>query len=129
MEVRRAVGRTDLEITLPGSLVIVEAKRGWLLPATGQLASYAPRIQAHGGGVLVTLSQASEALARSVLPSEVDGIPVVHLPWRSVLAELRSIRRSTRTDPPNAVVRDVLSSPHCSARHRQGRSTRHAPMN
>src|SRR3954467_9701536 len=38
LEVRGEVGRTDLEIAVPGALVVVEAKRGWLLPSTGQLA-------------------------------------------------------------------------------------------
>lgn len=92
MEVRGAAGRTDLEIALPGALIVLEAKRDWLLPGTAQLASYTPRIHAHGGGVLVTLSQATESLAAHVLPVEVDGVPVVHLSWRSILDDLASLR-------------------------------------
>jgi hypothetical protein len=92
LEVRGAQGRTDLEVSLPGNLVVVEAKRAWQLPAIGQLEKYAGRVHAWGGGVLVTLSQASQALARVQLPAQIDGIPVVHLPWRDVLTDLGAIK-------------------------------------
>lgn len=42
VEVRGDGGRTDLEIRLPDGLLMVKAKRDWLLPTTGQLADYAP---------------------------------------------------------------------------------------
>jgi hypothetical protein len=76
VEVRGAVGRTDLEVTIPGAMLVFEAKRGWLLPSSAQLASYAPRVRARGGGALITLSQASHALARTQLPADVDGVPI-----------------------------------------------------
>ncbi len=44
LEVRGEVGRTDLQITLPEVLLIVEAKRDWLLPTVAQLRAYAPRV-------------------------------------------------------------------------------------
>ncbi|MGW1347033.1 hypothetical protein ACWCOV_38685 [Kribbella sp. NPDC002412] len=96
LEVRDEVGRTDLEVAVPGAVLVFEAKRGWLLPSVAQLASYAPRVRAHGGGTLVTLSQASEALARTQLPPEIDGLPVVHLPWRHVLADIAAVRSTCR---------------------------------
>jgi len=96
LEVRGDVGRTDLELTFPGAAVIIEAKRGWLLPSFEQLASYAPRISARGGGALVTLSQASHALAATQLPAQVDGVPVLHLPWRDVLDKVDESRRLER---------------------------------
>lgn len=96
LEVRGDVGRTDLQIELPDALLIMEAKRGWLLPTTRQLTAYAPRVRQHGGGALVTLSQASAALARVQLPAHVDGVPVVHLSWRDVLADIAELAPERR---------------------------------
>ena len=96
LEVRGAVGRTDLEIIVPGAMLVFEAKRGWLLPSTAQLSGYAPRVRARGGGALITLSQASGALARTQLPAEVDGVPILHLPWREVLADVDAVRSTSR---------------------------------
>lgn len=95
MEERDKKGRTDLEIRLADALVICEAKRGWLLPTTTQLSQYAGRVRRRGGGALVTLSQASHALAAK-LPPEVEGVPVVHLPWVDVLADINGVRSDCR---------------------------------
>lgn len=82
LEERAKVGRTDLEVRLPASaaLLIFEAKRDWLLPTTAQLQQYVPRIHRYGAGALISLSQASKALASTQLPECIDGIPVIHLP-------------------------------------------------
>lgn len=96
LEVRGEVGRTDLEIRLPTGLLILEAKRGWLLPTLGQLESYVGRIESHGKGALVTLSQASAELAATHFPSEIHGVPVVHLPWSDVLADIAAVRPTCR---------------------------------
>lgn len=95
LEVRDKMGRTDLEIRLSEALVICEAKRGWLLPSTTQLSQYAGRVRRQGAGALVTLSQASHALAAK-LPSEVRGVPVVHLPWVDILADIADVRAACR---------------------------------
>lgn len=98
LEVRDAEGRTDLEMRLPGALVIFEAKRGWLVPTANQLAKYAGRIAEHpNGGLLVTLSQASTDLAIAAgLPASIDAIPVVHLPWTAALDDITTARRMCR---------------------------------
>lgn len=96
LEVRGDPGRTDLQIELPDALLIVEAKRGWMLPTTRQLTAYAPRVRRHGGGALVTLSQASAALARVQLPAQVDGIPVLHLSWHEVLTDIAELAHERR---------------------------------
>jgi hypothetical protein len=96
LEVRGEVGRTDLQIALPDALLIIEAKRDWLLPTVAQLRTYAPRIRAYGAGTLVTLSQASGKLAQTQVPSDVDGVPVTHLSWRDVQEDLRNIRAELR---------------------------------
>lgn len=96
LEVRGDAGRTDLQITLSEALLIFEAKRDWLLPTQAQLRIYAPRVRMFGGGALVTLSQASSALAQVHLPAEVDGVPVTHVSWHDVLADLSGIRVDAR---------------------------------
>jgi hypothetical protein len=96
IEVRGHDGRTDLEVTLPGVMLVVEAKRGWLLPSAGQLATYAPRVRTWGEGALITLSQASPALARAQLPTRVGDVPVVHLPWRDVLTDITEAQAASR---------------------------------
>ena len=95
LEVRDKKGRTDLEVRLADTLVICEAKRGWLLPSTSQLSQYAGRVRRRGSGALVTLSQASHALAAK-LPPEVRGVPVIHLPWTEILADMTDVRATCR---------------------------------
>lgn len=97
LEVRDNDGRTDLELRIGKSLYIFEAKRGWLLPEVDQLARYARRIQGNSGrGGLVTLSQASQALAAHRLPSEVHGVSVMHLSWREVLDDIGKVEPKCR---------------------------------
>lgn len=96
LETRDAQGRTDLEIQTTNALLICEAKRGWHLPSTAQLRRYVGRIHRRGGGALVTLSQASRELAAANLPSEIQGVPVIHLPWRDVLADIADVRPKCR---------------------------------
>jgi hypothetical protein len=97
LEVRDEIGRTDLELHVGESLYIIEAKRGWLLPTKTQLAQYARRIaNRSAGGALVTLSQASHALAKQSLPIAVGGVPVIHLPWRDVVADAEAARAKCR---------------------------------
>jgi hypothetical protein len=60
LETRDDHGRTDLEIETDSHLIIIEAKRGWLVPGETQLTKYAPRVAACGNGALVSLSAASQ---------------------------------------------------------------------
>lgn len=96
LESRDSDGRTDLEISTADHLIVVEAKRGWLVPGETQLAKYAPRIGAHGTGVLVSLSAASPAWALQTLPETIHGVPVAHLSWEQVLLDLTDARGVTR---------------------------------
>ncbi len=97
LEVSDSEGRTDLELRLGDSLLIFEAKRGWHLPTREQLAQYTGRIRhGTGRGALVTLSQASPALAAHHLPTEISGVAVVHLPWRAVLEDITTVRPTCR---------------------------------
>jgi hypothetical protein len=89
----------DENVPVPGPLL---AKSSYFMrcrrkaPSAVQLGQYANRIAKRSGGMLVTLSQASQALAASSLPAQVDGVPVVHLPWRDVLADIAAVRSGCR---------------------------------
>lgn len=97
LEVRGEKGRTDLELHLGEALFVFEAKRDWLLPSGDQLARYADRISSSSGvGALVSLSQASHALAAQYLPMQVTGVPVVHLPWSDVISDLADVAPGVR---------------------------------
>ncbi len=73
METRDDLGRTDLEIDTGAHLVIIEAKRGWLLPGEVQLDKYEHRVAKRGKRVLVSLSSASSQCAQQNLPVAVLG--------------------------------------------------------
>jgi hypothetical protein len=88
-------GITDIEIESPGILhIIVEAKRGWLLPGIAQLRKYAKRISFSGNRpkrkLLVTLSECSAIFARSHMTERtVEGVPVTHISWKTLASWCR----------------------------------------
>lgn len=92
MEVRDQQGRTDLEIDIGAYLIVIEAKRGWMLPGEHQLAAYAERVKKRGGGMLASLSDATPEWAAQALPADIDGVPLRHLPWSAVREDLGSAR-------------------------------------
>lgn len=96
LETRDDHGRTDLEIESDTHLVVIEAKRGWLIPGETQLAKYAPRVTACGNGALVSLSTASPQWASQTLPVAIQDVPVAHLAWVSVMEDLAAARATTR---------------------------------
>ena len=96
METRDDTGRTDLEFDTGSHLLVVEAKRGWVLPGEIQLGGYAPRIRQRGAGLLVTLSDASADWARDVLPATVGGVELRHLSWAMVRHDLTQARQRSR---------------------------------
>jgi hypothetical protein len=96
LETRDDHGRTDLEIDSGNHLIIIEAKRGWLVPGETQLTKYAPRVAAYGSGALVSLSAATEQWAGQTLPIAVQGVPVIHLPWEGVRLDLAAARTAVR---------------------------------
>ena len=81
-------GITDLELTdLSSFYIIIEAKRGWVIPGEDQLTKYSlskgisESTAAHKA--IVTMSECSIEYARAYMPmNEVNGIPIRHLAWR-----------------------------------------------
>ena len=96
LEVADAEGRTDLQLVGHQAMVIVEAKKGWLVPGEAQLSRYAGRFEAGGQGLLVTLSDSSTAWAAYELPDQVAGTPVLHLPWDEVRADVGQAIKATQ---------------------------------
>ncbi len=80
-------GFTDVEIVAPSvAAIIIEAKRNWELPGTAQLKKYASRIgkKTGRGGLIVSLSAASQEYAADKLPNELGGIRVEHRSWHDL---------------------------------------------
>lgn len=82
-----ATGITDIEMTDRNSFhLIIEAKRGWILPGSEQLTKYSLREDFRKARVpnkaIVSMSECSLEYANSNLPfEEVNCIPVKHLSW------------------------------------------------
>lgn len=86
LQERGSGGITDIELLGPNVHVIVEAKRALDLPGPEQLGRYAERLAKSPveSRALVTTSEASEALARTLLPPTVAGMPCVHISFREL---------------------------------------------
>lgn len=90
-------GITDIEIICSDYHIVVEAKVGLALPSFRQLALYAGRMAERPSRRLVSVSAAPPEYAASVLPQEVDGVIVVHVPWAEVVALARRARACTKS--------------------------------
>jgi hypothetical protein len=95
LEVSDELGRTDLELHGADHVIVVEAKRGWVLPTVTQLEAYASRCRTMPVAHLVTLSDCSPDWARLQLPTTVGGVKVTHLPWSVVGEHLAAARRAS----------------------------------
>lgn len=83
-----AEGRTDIELIGDDTFVILEAKRGWVVPTHRQLEMYAAR----GPDLLVVVTDCTSSYAGTLgLPESVDGVPVVHRSWRQIIEVVRSV--------------------------------------
>lgn len=89
-EFEKEKGITDLEITDDSSFyIIVEAKRGWILPGAEQLTLYSKRrniLESPASNkAIISMSECSEEFANIYLPFKaVNGIPINHLSWRKI---------------------------------------------
>lgn len=83
-------GITDLEITDYDSFyMIIEAKRGWILPDVDQLAMYSSRSSMIDNSakhkIIVSMSECSEEYADLYLPAKIiNGIHISHISWKSL---------------------------------------------
>lgn len=83
-------GITDIEITDDQTFhIIIEAKKGWILPGAEQLTKYSKRKDFATKPVkekrIVSLSECSQEYANQYLPfSKVNDIPVSHLSYKDI---------------------------------------------
>jgi hypothetical protein len=93
-------GITDLEIILPNEFhLVVEAKKGWILPGEDQLLRYAAResFRNHLAPIkkILTLSECSAQYAEEKLPRKLlDEIPVKHISWENLVSDAMASRKS-----------------------------------
>lgn len=91
-------GITDIEITdFQTFHIIIEAKRGWILPSADQLTKYSLRSDfqnaPYGNKYIVTMSECTQSYAASHLPfREINKIPVKHLSYREVYQLAKTVR-------------------------------------
>jgi hypothetical protein len=83
-------GFTDVELRTDREHLIIEAKRGWTLPTVGQLRRYSGRLEMERRALLV-ISECAPEYADHRLPKEVQGVPVLHRPWRSIMTLLQDL--------------------------------------
>lgn len=91
-------GYTDIELLLPGKFhIIIEAKKGWLLPSALQFEKYAARFDSFGKGdkFFVSVSSASQMFAKYYLPA-VSGVTIKHLSWTDIRSTVRRCRASSK---------------------------------
>lgn len=83
-------GFTDVEV-LAGSHLIIEAKKGLVLPSRKQLKRYARRFQGRNAAYLV-ISDCSEAFAKGHLLTKSTGFDVHYLSWETMVRLARNSR-------------------------------------
>lgn len=93
-----ATGITDIEITDYHNFhVIIEAKRGWVLPGADQLTKYSLRADFQnspcGKKYIVTMSECTHPYADAYLPfHEINQIPVKHISYREIYQMAKAVR-------------------------------------
>jgi hypothetical protein len=93
-------GRTDVEIQLGQDFFcIFEAKRGPWLPDEPQLRRYVPILLNQTANIkrIVAVTNAPDEHARMTLPHDLDGVPVLHVSWRTI----KHLAESARTAENN----------------------------
>jgi hypothetical protein len=78
-------GFTDIELQAERAHLVVEAKRGWVLPTDAQLGRYAPRLSGNANPMLLALTECSGAFAQRRLPGSIAGVQVEHRSWKQLL--------------------------------------------
>src|SRR5438132_13759825 len=77
-EYQKGAGITDIEIRDAGLHVIIEAKRGWILPSKEQLRGYVPRFRQTKAEnpLIVTSSECWKNYELNYLTAAVERIPI-----------------------------------------------------
>jgi hypothetical protein len=89
-------GYTDIEIQAERAHLVLEAKRGWVIPTPTQFGRYAPRLAGSLNPLLLALTECSPAYARRRLPAAVGGVPVRHRSWTELVRMIEGLSRTGR---------------------------------
>jgi hypothetical protein len=97
-------GVTDIELISENGHLIIEAKRGWVLPTPNQLGKYAERLVAspEEHKHLLALTECSAEYANEHLPTSIHGIPVGHWSWEEL------VRLAEGLSPPTHAEKRLL---------------------
>jgi hypothetical protein len=99
-ETEQGTGRTDIEIETEHLHLVLEAKRGWILPLLPQIEQYAERLLEHderAGHILVVAECSADYPPVQSLPDSVFGIPVSYLSWEKVASLVGQSAATSRT--------------------------------
>ena len=107
-------GYTDLELSDGKTFhVILEAKRGWILPGRDQLNKYAQRPSflksKSTNKYIVSLSECSQEYAKRNLPFKTteNGIPVSHISWKEI-KEFAEVSQDGASNEQKHLLKDFL---------------------
>lgn len=105
---------TDIEITDYKQFhIIIEAKRGWILPGYHQLKKYSEKTSFANSDIAIkkifSLSECSEEYADKYLPFKIspNGIPIGHISWK-VLKELCESAIKDSNNKQKNLIREFL---------------------
>ena len=101
-------GYTDVEVLAERGHLIIEAKKGWLLPDAVQLNRYSLRPGGTIRSCLLSVSACSSAYAGRRLPVTASDVPVAHRSWGD-LARLAADQAKTGPHASRRLLREVSS--------------------
>lgn len=97
-------GYTDIEIKHQSCFhLIFEAKKGWVLPGRAQLEKYVSRFKNDHGAyennrqVLISLSAASDDYGERNLDPDIEGYPLIHFSWQTLVNLLHSTMKDSKS--------------------------------
>ncbi|WP_090927453.1 hypothetical protein [Salibacterium qingdaonense] len=91
-------GITDLEVFQPDLFhIILEAKKGWVLPADSQLQHYSNRFSSQTVHRLVVLSECNERRFHKMFPDPfLGGIPLQYMSWESLYELAKEVHAKSK---------------------------------
>jgi hypothetical protein len=101
-------GYTDVEIAATKAHLILEAKKGWMVPDDVQLSRYSIRPARITEACLLSVSAAARTWALRRLPAKVGGVRVEHRSWGD-LAHLADSASRSGSHESRRLLREVAS--------------------
>lgn len=99
-EFDREYGITDIEIRSKNLHIIIEAKRGWVVPDKDQLNRYIKRFIDGNGkhNLIVSMSECNREYAGLHLANQIRGIPLKHYSWKDLAKLTTEIQNGTHAE-------------------------------